>query len=169
MTSNWICPECEAYNHPSRPKCWQCGKPFTTTNLTEGASTNQDSEYLKLLSIFHYVLAVITALAACFPVIHLIVGISLFFHYGNFVGGPEQFFALMFVIIPAILVLGGWAFAVCLFLAGRYLASRTRRLFCLVVAGISCAFAPFWTVLGVFTIIVLMRSSVKELFETTKQ
>jgi hypothetical protein len=33
-----------------------------------------------------------------------------------------------------------------------------------VMAGVECIFAPFGTVLGVFTIIVLMRESVKQLF-----
>ena len=33
------------------------------------------------------------------------------------------------------------------------------------MAGIECIFMPFGTVLGVFTIIVLMRPSMKELFD----
>ena len=49
-------------------------------------------------------------------------------------------------------------------LAGRYLARRERYTFCLVVAGVECMFMPFGTVLGVFTIIVLSRPSVKDLF-----
>jgi hypothetical protein len=49
--------------------------------------------------------------------------------------------------------------------AGRYLSRHVNRTFCLVVAGIECVFTPFGTVLGVFTIIVLMRDSVRELFE----
>jgi hypothetical protein len=38
-------------------------------------------------------------------------------------------------------------------------------MFCLVMASITCMFMPFGTVLGVFTLIVLMRPSVKPLFE----
>jgi hypothetical protein len=41
-------------------------------------------------------------------------------------------------------------------------------MFCLVMAGIQCIFMPFGTVLGVFTIIVLMRNSVKEAFTANK-
>jgi len=37
-------------------------------------------------------------------------------------------------------------------------------MFCLVMAGVECIFTPFGTVLGVLTIIVLVRPSVKELF-----
>jgi hypothetical protein len=34
----------------------------------------------------------------------------------------------------------------------------------MVIAAIQCAFTPFGTVLGVFTLIVLVRPSVKALF-----
>jgi len=34
----------------------------------------------------------------------------------------------------------------------------------MVIAGIECLFMPFGTVLGVFTLVVLVRPSVKELF-----
>jgi hypothetical protein len=37
---------------------------------------------------------------------------------------------------------------------------------CFVVAAIECIFMPFGTVLGVFTIIVLSRPSVKALFQS---
>jgi hypothetical protein len=49
--------------------------------------------------------------------------------------------------------------------AGRSLARRKRYLFCLIVAGTMCVMCnPLGTVLGVFTIVVLLRPSVKELF-----
>jgi hypothetical protein len=55
--------------------------------------------------------------------------------------------------------------AFCVFLAGRNLAQQRRYTFCLVIAGLLCIFIPFGTVLGVFTIVVLVRPSVKALFE----
>ncbi len=36
---------------------------------------NQDLEHIRLLSMFHYVVGGLTALFACFPIIHLIMGI----------------------------------------------------------------------------------------------
>jgi hypothetical protein len=36
------------------------------------------------------------------------------------------------------------------------------------MAGVECLFMPFGTVLGVFTIIVLMRESVKQVFAANK-
>jgi hypothetical protein len=77
---------------------------------------------------------------------------------------PFALFGLMFTIIPAIMILGGWAFAICLALAGYFLSKKRHYLFCMVMAGICCVFMPFGTVLGVFTIVVLMRTSVKGLF-----
>ena len=74
------------------------------------------------------------------------------------------FMGWFFVAFSGAFILAGWAFAICLFLAGRYLAQQRHYTFCLVMAGVACMFMPFGTVLGVFTIIVLVRESVKELF-----
>jgi hypothetical protein len=49
--------------------------------------------------------------------------------------------------------------------AGYFLSLRKYYTFCLVMAGIECLFMPVGTVLGVFTIIVLMRPTVKAMFE----
>jgi hypothetical protein len=57
-----------------------------------------------------------------------------------------------------------WALAAAVFMAAWCLKNRRRYIFCLVVAGFECFFAPFGTVLGVFTILVLSRPSVKALF-----
>ena len=69
--------------------------------------------------------------------------------------------ATVFIII-------GWTIAVCIIIAGSNLAKRKHYTFCLVIAAISCMFMPLGTVLGIFTIIVLMRPSVKELFAANK-
>ena len=130
---------------------------------------DQDQEHLRLLSIFHYVVAGIIALFACFPIIHLVIGIlflvapeAMSGHSAS--GPPPLLFGLMFTLVPAMMILAGWALTAVVFLAGRNLARRRHYTFCLVVAAISCVFMPFGTVLGVFTIIVLNRPSVKALF-----
>jgi len=64
----------------------------------------------------------------------------------------------------AFFIVAGWTFAAMVAFAGRSLQTRQRYTFCLVMAGIECIFMPVGTVLGVFTIIVLVRDSVKELF-----
>lgn len=49
-------------------------------------------------------------------------------------------------------------------LSGRFLQQRKHYWFSFVLACIACAFMPFGTVLGVFTIIVLSRDSVKAFY-----
>jgi hypothetical protein len=131
----------------------------------------QDEQYLHIIAIFHYVVAGIAALFACFPIFHLTIGIGMM--TGSFLGAeipPEDawifpIFGLFFTIIPGMIIVAGWAYAICMALAGYFLHQRQRYMFCIVMAAISCTFMPFGTVLGVFTIIVLVRPSVKEAFE----
>jgi len=132
---------------------------------------NQDEEHLKLLSIFHYVVAGIAALFACFPIFHFLIGIGML--TGSFAAPPDETFPLaivggIFTVFAGGIMLFGWGFAVAVALAGRFLASKQHYTFCLVMGGIDCLFMPFGTVLGVFTIIVLVRPSVKELFEANQ-
>jgi hypothetical protein len=129
---------------------------------------NNDKEHLKLLSIFHYVVGGIMALFSCFPLIHIAIGFAML--SGAFDGGdaPPKFLGLFFIIFPGIMMLCGWILAVCIFIAGSKLARYRARMYCLVIAGLECIFMPFGTVLGIFTIVVLMKDSVKELFETSR-
>lgn len=124
---------------------------------------NQDIQHLKLLSIFHYVVGGIAALLACIPIIHLVVGIAAIAASSE--APPRAFIGWIFCIIVALaLILIGWAFAACAIATGRFLAQRAHYMFCLVMGCVECIFIPFGTVLGVFTILVLMRPSVKRLF-----
>jgi len=128
---------------------------------------NKDEEHLRLLSIFHYVVGGLAGLFALFPVIHLVIGL-VFILAPEAVESkgeaPPALVGWFFVIFAGMFIITGWVLAGFIITAGRFLARRRHRLFCLVIAGIECIFIPFGTVLGVFTIIVLMRESVKELF-----
>ncbi len=128
---------------------------------------NQDQEHLRLLSIFHYiVVGGIAALFSFFPIIYLILGI-LFLIAPHRMGGsppPPPFLGWIFIIMGGGFILVGWAFAVCVILAGRFIVRHKHYIFCLVIASLNCLFMPFGTILGVFTIIVLMRPSVKAMF-----
>jgi len=80
-------------------------------------------------------------------------------------GGPDmQMFGWMMVIMGGLFVLLGWTFAVMLILTGRWLSARKNHTFCFVIACLQCVSVPIGTVLGVFTILVLIRPSVKALF-----
>ncbi len=125
---------------------------------------NQDLEHLRLLSIFQYVVAGLTAVLASFFLIHVAIGLVVLvggFHDPN---PPPPVMGWLFVLIPGFFVLCGWTLALFMVLAGRRLQRHAAWTFCFVVAVIDCLVMPFGTVLGVFTIVVLMRPSVKALF-----
>lgn len=109
-----------------------------------------------------------TAFFSCFPLLHVAMGVAML--CGAFEGDdpPPRFVAWMFILFPAVFILIGWALSVLIIMAGRKLKGRTSRTLCLVVAGMECILIPFGTVLGVFTLVVLMKESVKELFSANQ-
>ena len=130
---------------------------------------NQDAEHLRLLSIFHYIVAGLAALFSCFPLLYTTVGAIFIFvaRHGTAKPGeelPPEFIGWILAVIGSFLFLLGIAIAICILIAGRSLAKHTRYWFAFAMACIECLFIPFGTILGVFTIIVLSRESVKTLF-----
>jgi hypothetical protein len=130
---------------------------------------NQDKEHLQLLAIFHYVVAGLGALCSFFPLLYTIIGVIFIFaaRHGTAKPGedlPPEFLGWIFAVLGSLLFLMGIAMAICILVAGRSLALRKRYSFALVMACIECVFIPFGTILGVFTIVVLSRESVRGLF-----
>ena len=129
----------------------------------------QDEEHLRWLSIFHYVVGGLAALFSLIPVIYIVLGILMLVAPETMEsedGEPASAVAGWIFLTIGIVGMGlGFVFAALIVLAGRFIAKRKHRTFCIVMAGIQCLFQPFGTVLGIFTIIVLLRQSVKELFE----
>ncbi len=123
-------------------------------------------DYLRLLSIFHYVVAGLTGLASLLPVLYMTVGLAILGTAAH--GSPPnpigRAIVLIFVTAAAGLLVGALAMTVCIAMAGRYLAGYTHYTFCLVISAVECIFMPFGTVLGVLTLIVLLQEPVKELF-----
>jgi len=132
---------------------------------------NQDNEHLRLRAIFHYVVGGLAALFSFFPLLYTTVGAVFIFaaRHGTAKPGedlPPEFLGWIFAVLGSLLFLIGIAMAICILIAGRSLALRKRYSFALVMACIECLFVPFGTILGVFTIVVLSRESLKALFST---
>ena len=125
-----------------------------------------------MLAIFHYVVAGLAALFSFFPLLYTTVGAVFIFaaRHGTAKPGedlPPEFLGWIFAVLGALLFLIGIAMAICILITGRSLALRKRYSFAFVMACIECLFIPFGTILGAFTIVVLSRESVRELFSTT--
>jgi hypothetical protein len=123
---------------------------------------NQDEEHLKLLSIFHYIAG---GIVGFFAILHLIIGIATILDCSS--RGLSPPFGLIFYIMMLGSITLGWSLAICLIISGRCLTRRKCYKFCFATACVSCLLMPYGTVLGVFTIIELMRPTVKKLFKGT--
>lgn len=129
-----------------------------------------DADHLRLLSIFHYLGAGFAVLGLGFLALHYLFLHTLFENpdmWKNQRGAvppPKEFFALfkwVYIILGVWLVVSG----VLNVISGVFLGRRVHRTFSLVVGFINCIHIPFGTVLGAFTIVVLLRPSVREIYE----
>jgi len=130
---------------------------------------DRDTEQLNLLAIFHYVVAGLAALFSFFPLLYTTVGVIFILaarHGTAKPGGelPPEFLGWIFAVIGLVLFVIGIVMAILILITGRSLALRKHHSFALVMACIECLFVPVGTILGVFTIVVLSRESVRELF-----
>jgi len=142
----------------------------------EDYTAMRDAEHLRLLSIFHYVMAGLEVIGACFASLYLVMAFvfaNLPVSTGSGGSGPgmspadAKALEMMTWIWGAIGGVGaalGIAMAACSFFAARFLAARRHPTFVMVVAGIECLAFPLGTALGVFTILVMQRPSVRALF-----
>lgn len=132
-------------------------------------NTNKDMEHLKMLAIGHYVLGGLTGLFGLFPLIYVLIGAVFIAAPPRGRPGdppPPEALGWIFVVIGVVASLVIWAFAFGTIYAGRQLTKLQKYTFCLIMAGFNCMmFMPIGTVLGVFTLIVLLRDSVKQLFK----
>lgn len=130
---------------------------------------DQDSQHLKLLAMFHYIVGGLGALFSLFPLMHLVMGIAMLTSTAGFSdqsgSSPPPFVGWLFIILGGFFIFVGLTMSMVIALSGRFITRRTRYPYSFVVACIECVFLPFGTILGIFTIIVLSRPSVKEQYQ----
>jgi hypothetical protein len=131
--------------------------------------TRAELQYLQVLSICHYVAAVLLGLCSCGPLFYVGLGFMMATSRlpmnRNAQEPPPEIMGWIFIVMGVGLTVLGWIMAVCAALAGRFLSQRKHYTYCLVIAGFDCLWMPIGTVLGVFTFVVLLRESVRNLFE----
>ena len=125
----------------------------------------EDASQLRMLAIGHYVLGGLTALFSCFPLLHISMGIMMINEKSSGSAGTDvRMIGWAIIVFGSLFMLLGWSLAVVKILTGRWLSARKNRTFCFVVACVECIGVPLGTILGVFTITVLSRPSVRALF-----
>ncbi len=135
-----------------------------------------DLSSLKVLSVLHYVWGGLTILLSCLAIIYIVLGVMMLSGTpvmrnafpttgpATYQGPPPEMLGYLFAGMGSCGLLFGWTYGILTIIAGRRIDQRRSRVFSLVMAGISCISFPFGTALGVFTIIVLSRDSVKALY-----
>ncbi|HVS38767.1 MAG TPA: hypothetical protein VMS17_24640 [Gemmataceae bacterium] len=123
----------------------------------------QDEDHLRILSVLYYVLGGLTLLGGMVPLVFVMIGVIILNSPAGGAGGAEEaawFFMGIGGLIGVLLLVQ----AVCNFLAGAFLSQRRHYVFCFVMACLACLHMPLGTILGVFTLLVLSRPTVKEMF-----
>ncbi len=130
------------------------------------ASADQDREHLRLLSIFYYIWAGFQSLGGLIGLAFIGVGAFLASNprIAQASNPPPPWFGAVFAGLGALLFVTVEGMAALSFLTGRFLDRRRHHTFCVVISALSCMSLPFGTALGVFSILVLQRPSVKALF-----
>jgi len=126
-----------------------------------------DNEHLKLLSLFHLISGIFALVYSVFMALYF--GFIIFiFNVGNKFDGAESdlpiefksIFMFIFIVILLIAIVIGIAKIMC----SRYIKQKKNRVFCIVISCIECFSFPIGTLLGVLSIMVLNRNSVKEIY-----
>ncbi len=136
-----------------------------------------DTEHLRILSIFYYIMAGLSGMALLFIIGHAFL-MTMVFGFATNLETPSSkesqsldlsefapILGLMgvFYIVIGLLTL---AVGVMNFKTARFLRQRSGKTFTMVTAGINCLNFPFGTILGVFTFVVLSRPSVSESYRS---
>ncbi len=128
-----------------------------------------DADHVKLLAVFHFIgaglalLGLVLLLGHC-ALMHAVLTNAKLLEAPKQGPSPAELFAIFKWVY---LVVGVWWMIslVLNLISGFCLSYRKGRTFSLIVAVINCLHIPLGIVLGVFTLVVLIRSSVRELYE----
>ncbi|MDB4265325.1 hypothetical protein N9891_01100 [bacterium] len=71
-----------------------------------------------------------------------------------------RIFIYLYIFWAALALLG----MILNFMSARYLGQRRKKVFSMITAGVNCLSIPLGTALGIFTLVVLSRSSVERIY-----
>lgn len=126
-----------------------------------------ENNNLDTLRILYLVKGILTAFAGLIMIAYFSFFGLIFSFAGksdpDFEGFPSELKSIIFIVLMIVLIIS-IAFAVVQFLASKYLKEKRNYTFILVVAALNCMSGFLGIFLGVFTLVELTKSEVKELF-----
>ena len=132
-----------------------------------------NEEHVKLLGLFHLISGILTLVYSVFFIFYMGF-ISIMFNFiGKFENAeygmngdfPHEIFTII-LSIWGIIIFFMIGFGICKIFSGKYLKEKKNRIFSMIIAALECLSFPYGTLLGVFTLVVLNRESVKELYSS---
>jgi hypothetical protein len=128
-----------------------------------------DEANLNTLAICHYIYGGLLGLGGLVGLIYIVFGVILAAGAMSGTGGPGG--PPPAAIGGIVAAFGGaftlllWGKGACVIYSGMSLRQRKRRVFSLVMACLCCVNIPLGAALGIFTLVVLSRQSVKALYD----
>lgn len=145
---------------------------MTPPPILDGRS-RRDQDHLQLLAVFHFIVAGFAVAGIGFLLLHDAFMNAIFANPAMWKdqpnGSPAEFFRAIIGVFKwcyVVMTVFGVAIGTANVMSGIWLRKQKNRMFSLVVSGLNCLQVPFGTVLGVFTIIVLMHDSVHAQYES---
>jgi hypothetical protein len=131
----------------------------------------EDESHLNTLAICHFIYAGFAALGGLVGLVYVVMGIAVAASMasappsGSAGGPPPALFGGIFAAVGGGIMLFVWTLAALVVYSGLCLKRRQKRTFSFVIACVCCMNVPLGTALGVFTLVVLSRASVKALYD----
>ena len=132
-----------------------------------------DEEHLKLLVLFHRIYGIIVIVFSLLGIGYFILldflfsltkSSARFTYQRNFQAPPTEIMNIVMIIMVVMIVIG-LTIGLCNLLSAQYIKRRKLRIFSIVVASINCISFPLGTILGVLTLVVLLRNSIIEYYK----
>lgn len=132
---------------------------------TLAATQKQDADHLSLLVICWKVYAALAACGGCFGLIYVVLGSVVATSTATAKAGEGVVIGGAFAIVGIAIMAVTCSLGALFWLVSMRMAERKGLTLCTVMAAIVCINIPLGTALGVFSLIVLNRPSVKALFD----
>jgi len=126
-----------------------------------------DNEHLNLLSLFHLISGIFTLAYSVFMALYFGF-ITLILNMGHKLDAANSDFPFEFMnvimFIFTIVLLIAIVLGIAKIFCSKFIRQKTNRVFCIIISCIECFSFPYGTLLGVLSIMVLNRNSVKEIY-----
>ena len=131
-----------------------------------------DTEHLRLLAFGYVFSAIMSALMSLLGLLYAGIGFVMSHFFAEAALNatnpdkiPPEALGTIVSVFGGVFFVVLMALALLKFYAASCIRRRKSRLFCQIIAGISCLAIPYGTLLGVFTFIVLGRANVVRWFD----